>query len=195
MPTICAKCKLVRPENATVPVWQCSGCGVAYNKAADALPAPLPSTGQWPRSQTHAESRGGGFPWLKWMFVLALIVGCYAGYQIAAKRGLTGESIGSLSSRLGRDAGPEQLSALAAGTQDGDIFVFSADWCPNCREAKNWMDRYGFKYEQCDIDRDHGCRARLASLGGDGIPYLIVRGHHMRDGFDPREFVAAMRSK
>ncbi|WP_431113182.1 glutaredoxin family protein [Variovorax paradoxus] len=93
-----------------------------------------------------------------------------------------------------RDDSADQLAALAAGTQASDVFMFSADWCPNCREAKSWMDQHGFKYEQCDIDRDHGCQARLASLGGDGIPYLIVRGHHMRDGFDSQEFAAALRS-
>jgi glutaredoxin len=194
MPIICAKCQLVRPEDAAVPVWQCLGCGVAYNKAADAPRVPLPLTGQRPHHYAHGVSGAGDFSWPKWLLVLALIAGCYAGYQMALKRGWTSESVGSIASRLGGSYNPEQLAALAAGTQAGDVFVFSADWCPNCREAKSWMNQHGFKYEQCDIDKDHGCQARLASLGGDGISYLIVRGHHMKDGFDSEEFAAALRS-
>ncbi len=191
MPIICAKCQLVRPEGASVPLWQCPGCGVAYNKVADAA-RPHP----YPHQKQHARtlSGDGGFAWGKWLLVLALIVGCYAGYQMAHKRGLTGESVGGFASRLGHNDSPEQLAALAADMQASDVFVFSADWCPNCRQAKGWMEQHGFKYEQCDIDRDHGCQPRLASLGGDGIPYLIVKGHHMRDGFDSEEFVAALRS-
>ncbi|MCR6480209.1 hypothetical protein NU688_28910 [Variovorax sp. ZS18.2.2] len=194
MPTICPKCQLVRPENASVPVWQCPGCGVAYNKAADASWAPRQSADRRPYRQMHAASGDGGFAWFKWVLLLALIAGCYVGYQKLQQRGWTSESVRGIASRLGRDDSPEQLAALAAGTQPGDIFVFSADWCPNCREAKRWMEQNGFRYEQCDIDRDHGCQARLASLGGDGVPYLIVRGRHMKDGFDSEEFVAALRS-
>ncbi|WP_432728899.1 glutaredoxin domain-containing protein [Variovorax sp. W6] len=165
---------------------------MAYNKAADAA---RPNPYQRQRQHPGTALGDGGFAWGKWLLVLALIVGCYAIYQMAGKRGLTSESVGSLDSRLGRSDSSEQLAELAAGTQAGDVFVFSADWCPNCREAKGWMEQHSFKYEQCDIDRDHGCKARLASLGGDGIPYLIVKGHHMRDGFDSQEFVAAMRSR
>ena len=152
----------------------------------------------WPdrrlQKYAHPSSGAGDFAWSKWLLVLVLIVSCYLGYQKAHKRGSSGDGIGSIASRAGRVNSADQLATLAADTQASDVFMFSADWCPNCREAKSWMGQHGFKYEQCDIDRDHGCQARLASLGGDGIPYLIVRGHHMRDGFDSREFAAALRS-
>lgn len=40
--------------------------------------------------------------------------------------------------------------------------------------------------------RDRLCEGDLESLGS-GVPYLIVRGHHMKDGFDSDEFIAALR--
>ena len=194
MPTICAKCQLVRPEDATVPVWQCPGCGVAYNKASDAQRAPASSAKARQHHTRAASAPGsGGFSWIQWLLVLSLILGGFAGYRMALKRDWTDESVDSIASRVGRDGSPAQLAALAASVKPGDVFIFSADWCPNCHEAKGWMAQHGFAYEQCDIDKDHGCKARLGSLGGDGVPYLIVRGHHMRDGFDSREFAAALQ--
>jgi hypothetical protein len=30
--------------------------------------------------------------------------------------------------------------------------------------------------------------------GGTGTPYLVVRGHHMKDGFDSDQFLALLSS-
>ena len=195
MPTICAKCQLVRPESTDAPIWQCPGCGVAYNKAADARGA-ASTMGQRPRRAQVAASNGDGIPWGKWLLALILIGGACVGYQAVQKRGWTaGEGVASIATRLKGGSSAEQLATLAANAQPGDVFMYTADWCPNCRAAKGWMAQYGFKYEQCDIDKDHGCKSKLDGLGGDGIPYLIVKGHHMRDGFDSEEFVAALQAR
>jgi glutaredoxin/predicted RNA-binding Zn-ribbon protein involved in translation (DUF1610 family) len=194
MPTICAKCQQVRPENTNVPVWQCPGCGVAYNKAADARSA-ASSTGHRPEKRTYAVSDGDGLPWGKWLMLLLLIGGAYLGYQVVQKRGPADVNVSSLASKLSGNSSAEQLAALAASSKPGDVYMYTADWCPNCRAAKGWMAQYGFQYEQCDIDKDHGCKSKLDSLGSDGIPYLIVKGHHMREGFDSQEFVAALQGK
>lgn len=193
MSIVCPKCRLERPDNATTPIWQCPGCGVAYNKSADASSRHLQSARGRSRYQPHAQFADGKLSWLQSLLACALLMGGYVGYRISTERGWIGDGMGILASRMSRNDSPEHLAALATRTQAGDIFVFSAEWCPNCREAKRWMERHGFAYQQCDIDRDHGCQARLASLGGKGIPYLIVKGRHMREGFDSEEFVAALR--
>ncbi|BEP33259.1 hypothetical protein GmRootV59_02330 [Variovorax sp. V59] len=195
MPTICAKCHLVRPEDATVPVWQCPGCGVAYDKASDAQRARASSAGPRRREMRVDSSGSGGLVWGKWVLVLVLCCAAYLGYRMAHERGRTDEGIGSIASRLSGSDSPAQVRELADSAQASDVFIYTADWCPNCREAKSWLAQHGFKYEQCDIDHGPGCKAQLANLGGDGIPYLIVKGHHMKDGFDSEEFVAAMRGK
>ena len=33
MPTICPKCRTIRPDDILAPDWQCPACGVAYAKA------------------------------------------------------------------------------------------------------------------------------------------------------------------
>ena len=45
-----------------------------------------------------------------------------------------------------------QVTELAAASQPQDVLFYTADWCPYCRAAKGWMQQYGFKYQECDID-------------------------------------------
>ena len=87
----------------------------------------------------------------------------------------------------------EQLAQLAASRQGSDVLMYSAVWCTNCSAAKNWMSQYGFKYEECDIDKDSACASALKTLDPQGgVPYFIVRGQHMKDGFDSDQFLLAL---
>ena len=87
-----------------------------------------------------------------------------------------------------------QLQQLAAASAAGDVQMFSASWCPNCASARSWMDQYGFKYELCDIETSPACKSQLFSLDAQGgIPYFIVKGKHMGDGFDSEEFINILK--
>jgi len=136
-----------------------------------------------------------GFNWRKWLLVWAVLCGIYAVYQGHVRRTGGDSGLSSIAVRLGANPTTEQLAALAAGTQPGDVLMYTAAWCPNCRAARNWMDQYGFRYETCDVDKGAGCAQQLTALGSDGVPYLIVKGHHMKDGFDSDEFIAALNNK
>ena len=82
---------------------------------------------------------------------------------------------------------------LAANTLPGDVVMYSATWCPYCSQAKSWMGQYGFKPQICEIDQDSDCAAQLKALDlKAGVPYLIVKGHQMKNGFDTDEFKAAL---
>ena len=71
--------------------------------------------------------------------------------------------------------------------------MYSATWCPNCAAAKSWLGQYGFKAQICEVDKDSACQAQLQALDPQmGVPYLIVKGRHMKDGFDSDEFLAAL---
>ncbi len=182
MPTICPKCRTVRPENAVVPDWQCPACGVAYAKAGDGSAA-LPSAQR--AHAARASGTGGGLlssvPWGKLFAIYMVVQGVWLGYN----------RTGTVSST----PPPTSMSAekLAANTGPGDVVMYSATWCPYCSQAKSWMGQYGFKPKVCEIDQDSDCLARLKTLDPKGaVPYLIVKGHHMKNGFDTDEFKAAV---
>jgi len=96
--------------------------------------------------------------------------------------------------RLMRASEPstEDLAQLAATVQPGDVLIYTTTDCQYCAQAKAWMNQYGFAYTECDAQVRADCARELEALGS-GVPYLIVRGRHMKDGFDSDEFIAALR--
>ncbi len=205
MPTICPKCRTVRPENATVPAWQCPACGVAYAKAsgdASQGAAVQRSRDVERRSSSSSSNREAGegllasIPWGKLVAACLICYGGWVGYQHASGQG-SGDS--SVLSRAGRTSGmggsfsEHDLRQIAAKGQASDVIFYTAPWCPHCRAAHAWMDQYGFKYERCDIEASSACKSQLQQLDpGGGVPYLIVKGEHMKDGFDAAQLVAVL---
>jgi glutaredoxin len=87
----------------------------------------------------------------------------------------------------------KELRTLAAATKPGDIVMYSTTECAYCAEAKHWLNRNGFAFDECNMSVSAACESEFRSYGATGTPYLIVRGHHMKDGFDSDELLAALR--
>jgi glutaredoxin len=178
--------RAVRPADTSAPEWQCPACGVAYAKAAGG-----PSTvSSRPSPQASGTATAGGIPWGKLLLVLAF--GACAGFQNFKSRSV---ELTSIASRIGANLSGEQLTAIATSNRAEEVVFYTAPWCPYCTQAKGWMAQYGFKYEECDIQARSECASQLRGLGGDGVPYLVVKGRHMKDGFDSDEFVASLKNK
>jgi glutaredoxin len=192
MTTICPKCRAVRPMEAQSPAWQCPACGVAYAKASGDAGVQRAIT------VPHADGAGalGSIPWFKLFAVLAIAYGAWLGYQRLAA-GVAGSGAGaagiSHAGRIGSNPSSAQLGQLAASAKASDVLVYSAPWCSNCAAAKAWMAQYGFQYTECDVQASSACLSQLKSLDPlGGVPYLIVKGQHMKNGFDSDEFLAAL---
>ena len=194
MPTLCPKCRHARPDNTSAPAWQCPACGVAYAKAADNGRASAGSTASQHRASTVSTGSSTDIPWLKLLAIAAILWGAWSGYQISKGRS-SGGALSSFAAKFSAELSPDQLKALAATTQADDVLIYSAPWCGNCTEAKSWMTQYGFKYQECNVEASIDCADQLKRLGSDGVPYLIVKGQHMKDGFDSDQFIAALQKK
>lgn len=171
MPTICPHCQTVRPANAQVPDWQCPSCGKAYVKAGGSM-APRTSSRPIAREEVSA---GSSIPWGKLVMGLAIAYGVWVGLNKAG-----GADGISRASRFGGNPSVEQLAQLAASRQGSDVLMYSAVWCTNCSAAKSWMQQYGFKYEECDIDKDSACASALKTLdpqGGGAVLYSARPAH------------------
>ena len=186
MTTICPKCRSVRPAQTSAPSWQCPACGVAYAKAGEIGISVS-------RSTTTVDSGGGSWlssiPWVKLVLVLAVAYGAWVGLHRKP-----GAVPASLAGKFSANPSIEQLAALAGSTTSSDVMMYSAPWCSYCAAAKGWLAQYGFKYQECDIQASSDCLSQLKALDPQGgVPYLIVRGRHMKDGFDSDEFIAALK--
>lgn len=93
-------------------------------------------------------------------------------------------------SSAGGEAG---LTKLAASVRADEIVIYTTSTCPYCKQALRWLDQQGFSYTECNMSTTPRCEKEFLSHGGNGTPYLIVRGHHMKDGFDSDEFQKALK--
>ena len=185
MPVICPKCSSVRPAEAKVPQWQCPACGIAYAKAgASAAGSPAVKV-------VAAPAPAGTGYGAKAFLALLLLCAILGGYKLATQK--SGGSVSSIAARLGGPVSSEQLTALASSVKEGDVVIYSAVWCANCAAAKQWMSQYGFAYHDCDVEKNADCASQFRATGSEGVPYLVVKGHHMKDGFDSDEFITALR--
>ncbi|MDB5799376.1 MAG: glutaredoxin-like protein [Rhodocyclales bacterium] len=87
-----------------------------------------------------------------------------------------------------------ELSALATTVKPGEVVMYSTTECEYCAQAKSWLNQNGFAFTECNMTTSRRCEDEFKSYGGIGTPYMVVRGHHMKDGFDSDEFVAALRT-
>jgi glutaredoxin len=188
MAVICPKCNAIRPADAKVPDWQCPACGIAYAKAG-APAAGTAATARTAAARPPAPAGMGSGP--KAVLALLLLCAMLGGYKMMASK--SGGSVSSIAARMGGPVSSEQLTALAGSVKDGDVVIYSAAWCANCNAAKHWMSQYGFTYHDCDVEKNADCARQFRATGSEGVPYLIVKGHHMKDGFDSDEFIAALR--
>jgi len=57
------------------------------------------------------------------------------------------------------------------------ITVYSAFWCPDCREAKRFLERHNLAYQEIDIENTPGAAAEvIKQTGKRAIPQLVIDG-------------------
>jgi mycoredoxin len=58
-----------------------------------------------------------------------------------------------------------------------DLIVYSAFWCPDCREAKRFLQRHKIPYTEIDIETTPGAAKEVvARTGKRAIPQFVIDG-------------------
>lgn len=58
-----------------------------------------------------------------------------------------------------------------------EVLVYSATWCPDCREAKRFLDRHEIPYREINIETTPGAADDvIRNTGKRGIPQFVVNG-------------------
>ena len=91
------------------------------------------------------------------------------------------------------DMSTEQMRALAATVEAGEVVMYTTTECGYCAQAKGWLSQNGFAFTECNMSVSGRCESEFKGYGGNGTPYLVVRGHHMKDGFDSDQFLALLK--
>ncbi|WP_433263675.1 glutaredoxin family protein [Actinosynnema sp. CS-041913] len=60
----------------------------------------------------------------------------------------------------------------------GEIVLYGADWCGDCRRAKAWLREHEVPFSEVDVERDDAARDRAVELAGGrkNIPVIVLPG-------------------
>ncbi len=57
------------------------------------------------------------------------------------------------------------------------LTVYSAFWCPDCREAKRFLDKHNIPYQNIDIESTPGAAEEVVKhTGKRAIPQFVIDG-------------------
>jgi glutaredoxin len=76
------------------------------------------------------------------------------------------------------------------------LVLYAADWCPYCRQARQYLKSQGIAYTEINIDTQDGSQAFAAAVGNGrkGIP-LMVSGQRQIRGFNVASYDAFFSAK
>ena len=58
-----------------------------------------------------------------------------------------------------------------------EIVVYSAFWCPDCREAKRFLQRHNLAFKEVDIETTPGAAEEVVRRTGKrAIPQFVIDG-------------------
>jgi glutaredoxin len=58
-----------------------------------------------------------------------------------------------------------------------DVLVYSAPWCPECRQAKRFLDRFKIPYREIDIESVPGAAEEvIRQTGKRAVPQFVIDG-------------------
>lgn len=96
------------------------------------------------------------------------------------------------------DLSTAQIQTLAASVKAEEVVMYSTTDCSYCHAAKGWLAQNGFAFTECNMSVQRRCESEFKAYRGNGTPFLVIRRgdkeHHMKDGFDSDEFLAALLS-
>lgn len=68
-----------------------------------------------------------------------------------------------------------------------DLIVYSAVWCPDCREAKRFLAKHNIPYKEIDVLTMPGAIEEIVKRTGKrAIPQFVIDGEWVQP-YDPRE--------
>ncbi len=58
-----------------------------------------------------------------------------------------------------------------------ELIVYSSFWCPDCREAKRFLDKHKIPYREIDIETTPGAADEVVrKTGKRSIPQFVIDG-------------------
>jgi len=75
----------------------------------------------------------------------------------------------------------------------GEVVLYSTVWCGYCRKTRELLSKKNVPFKEYDIEKSDKARRQFVSLGGKGVPVLVV-GNAVIHGYDKRKIEKALRN-
>lgn len=72
-------------------------------------------------------------------------------------------------------------------TKRAKVEMFSAAWCGYCKKARQYFNEKKIPFVEYDIEKNSAANKRFKSLGGQGVPVILV-GKKKMSGFSASRF-------
>jgi len=72
-----------------------------------------------------------------------------------------------------------------------DVVLYATAWCGYCKKTRALLEQNNIAYYEYDIESSSEGNQQYRSLGGKGVPVLVVKGEVVH-GFRPAEILKAL---
>jgi glutaredoxin len=71
-----------------------------------------------------------------------------------------------------------------------ELIVYSAEWCPDCREAKRFLDKHNLAYKEVNVETTPGAVEEVVKRTGKrAIPQFVIDGEWVQPYVAGRGFL------
>lgn len=79
-----------------------------------------------------------------------------------------------------------------AAMHDGKVILYGTSWCGYCTKARKLLESNGVEYFEYDIESSTEGQAQYKTLGGRGIPLLLINGKVIY-GYNPKKILKLVK--
>ena len=77
-----------------------------------------------------------------------------------------------------------------------ELTVYSAAWCPDCREAKRFLDEHNIPYKVIDVETTPGALEEVVEHAGkQAIPQFVIDGEWVQPYVPGKGFLYEQMAK
>ena len=76
--------------------------------------------------------------------------------------------------------------------QKEKVILYATDWCGYCKQTRKLLSDNRISYYEYDIEKSDEGRSQYESLGGSGVPLLLIDGQVVR-GFNAKKILSLVK--
>jgi glutaredoxin len=77
---------------------------------------------------------------------------------------------------------------------DNQVILYSTTWCGYCAKTREYFADNHIQYTDLDVEHSERGRSDYKSLGGNGIPIVVINNDAPIHGYNPRKISDALNN-